>query len=632
MAIPAIGGFLITLGAAFGYAAGWNPYASDYTRYLPADDRARPVAGRRPRRLRLLQLLEIAGAAGRHRRPAEALDPDARSPTCCRAGSAKLTLLAVASAPSPRTCSTSTPARCRSWRWASGSAPPPRAAIVAVVFGHRRPASSPTSASTSRPELRGLPADHRLLDRTVARRRARRPAAAPRHDDGRPPSPSTTHLNWAGPIAMASASSSRSGCSPTRRNYTGPVPTRSPGRRRHHLRRRLRHRRGRLRGPRPGRSSRTLRRDRRDRDSSTLETTTRRWLAVASRRREAGLAEGGIPIGGAPLRDATARCSAAATTAASRTTTRRCTARPTRSATPGGSVPTAARRWSPRCRPAGTAAGSCGSSASAGSWSGEAADVLRRSRLARRERRRGRAARRRGVRAMMTDFIADRPDPVERGHRGRCRWGVMGVAVRSSTFGPWFERLGSRRRGGAAQVDAALQDVGFFLVTGHGVPRGRPPAGRDRPRVLRPTGRNQAEVRGHRRGRGLAAAGRRGERLCRGHRDPARPEGVVSPSGRTARRRRAGRVLVPATTSGRARYPRSSRSSPTTWRGCGRWPTSSCGSAPPRSACPADFFTRHTDHSTSHHQHQLVPADARTSAQPAPRASSGSARTPTSAR
>jgi len=31
------GGFLITFGAAFGYAAGWNPYASDYTRYLPRD-------------------------------------------------------------------------------------------------------------------------------------------------------------------------------------------------------------------------------------------------------------------------------------------------------------------------------------------------------------------------------------------------------------------------------------------------------------------------------------------------------------------------------------------------------------------------------------------------------------------
>jgi NCS1 nucleoside transporter family len=32
-----LGGFLITVGAAFGYAAGWNPFASDYTRYLPPD-------------------------------------------------------------------------------------------------------------------------------------------------------------------------------------------------------------------------------------------------------------------------------------------------------------------------------------------------------------------------------------------------------------------------------------------------------------------------------------------------------------------------------------------------------------------------------------------------------------------
>ena len=37
-----IGGFLITAGAAFGYTAGWNPYATDYTRYLPPDtDRSR---------------------------------------------------------------------------------------------------------------------------------------------------------------------------------------------------------------------------------------------------------------------------------------------------------------------------------------------------------------------------------------------------------------------------------------------------------------------------------------------------------------------------------------------------------------------------------------------------------------
>ena len=32
-----IGGFLIAFGASFGYAAGWNPYASDYTRYLKPD-------------------------------------------------------------------------------------------------------------------------------------------------------------------------------------------------------------------------------------------------------------------------------------------------------------------------------------------------------------------------------------------------------------------------------------------------------------------------------------------------------------------------------------------------------------------------------------------------------------------
>jgi NCS1 family nucleobase:cation symporter-1 len=30
-----IGGFLVVVGATFGYAAGWNPYAADYTRYLP---------------------------------------------------------------------------------------------------------------------------------------------------------------------------------------------------------------------------------------------------------------------------------------------------------------------------------------------------------------------------------------------------------------------------------------------------------------------------------------------------------------------------------------------------------------------------------------------------------------------
>jgi len=41
---PPLGGFLITAGAAFGYAAGWNPYSSDYTRYLPKKTRGLPIA------------------------------------------------------------------------------------------------------------------------------------------------------------------------------------------------------------------------------------------------------------------------------------------------------------------------------------------------------------------------------------------------------------------------------------------------------------------------------------------------------------------------------------------------------------------------------------------------------------
>jgi len=38
-----IGGFLVTMGAAFGYTAGWNPYAADYTRYLSPQTSRRSV-------------------------------------------------------------------------------------------------------------------------------------------------------------------------------------------------------------------------------------------------------------------------------------------------------------------------------------------------------------------------------------------------------------------------------------------------------------------------------------------------------------------------------------------------------------------------------------------------------------
>jgi NCS1 family nucleobase:cation symporter-1 len=61
---PPLGGFLITAGAAFGYAAGWNPYSSDYTRYLPKTTRRLPIALFAGLGCFLsCCLLEIAGAA-----------------------------------------------------------------------------------------------------------------------------------------------------------------------------------------------------------------------------------------------------------------------------------------------------------------------------------------------------------------------------------------------------------------------------------------------------------------------------------------------------------------------------------------------------------------------------------------
>jgi nucleobase:cation symporter-1, NCS1 family len=38
-----LGGFTLTTAAAFGYAAGWNPYASDYSRYLPKESSRKAI-------------------------------------------------------------------------------------------------------------------------------------------------------------------------------------------------------------------------------------------------------------------------------------------------------------------------------------------------------------------------------------------------------------------------------------------------------------------------------------------------------------------------------------------------------------------------------------------------------------
>jgi nucleobase:cation symporter-1, NCS1 family len=58
------GAFLLTLGASFGYAAGWNPYAADYTRYFKPDSNRAAIAFGSGLGLFLsCALLEIVGAA-----------------------------------------------------------------------------------------------------------------------------------------------------------------------------------------------------------------------------------------------------------------------------------------------------------------------------------------------------------------------------------------------------------------------------------------------------------------------------------------------------------------------------------------------------------------------------------------
>src|SRR3984885_11508526 len=58
------GAFLLTFGASFGYAVGWNPYAADYTRYFKPDANRAAIAWWSGSGLFLsCALLEIVGAA-----------------------------------------------------------------------------------------------------------------------------------------------------------------------------------------------------------------------------------------------------------------------------------------------------------------------------------------------------------------------------------------------------------------------------------------------------------------------------------------------------------------------------------------------------------------------------------------
>ncbi len=116
-------GFTLTAAAAFGYAAGWNPYASDYSRYLPANASAKAIgwAAGLGNFISCIVLMAAGAAAA----TIAGFNPD--DPTAvvhrdrCRSSSATSPCWRSPSAPSPPTPSTSTPARCRSWPPASRS-------------------------------------------------------------------------------------------------------------------------------------------------------------------------------------------------------------------------------------------------------------------------------------------------------------------------------------------------------------------------------------------------------------------------------------------------------------------------------------------------------------------------------
>jgi nucleobase:cation symporter-1, NCS1 family len=95
--VGGMGGFLLTVGTSFGYAAGWTPYAADYTRYLPSTVSTVRTGFFASAGLFLsCAVLEIVGAASvtigpaLSENPTEAFTGELSSPL------AKATLLAIA--------------------------------------------------------------------------------------------------------------------------------------------------------------------------------------------------------------------------------------------------------------------------------------------------------------------------------------------------------------------------------------------------------------------------------------------------------------------------------------------------------------------------------------------------------
>src|SRR5579859_3128792 len=242
------GGFLLAAGTVFGYAAGWNPYAADYTRYFTPDtsegdrtlvrtgavpvlrdpgDRRRGLGhdhwrGRRPRRPhRRLHRPSAHGACRPH--------PAGHRARRGRGERAQHLLRRAL-------------LRRHGHQAATGAAPRHHSAGLRRDRLHPRP----HRAARRRDQVRELPADHRLLDRAMAGRGLLRPVpappSAPRRDRGHALRPAAHRVGRPGGDGRGDGPVDLAVLQPDRVRRRGPQPR--TGGRRPHLRGGLRrHRR-----------------------------------------------------------------------------------------------------------------------------------------------------------------------------------------------------------------------------------------------------------------------------------------------------------------------------------------------------------------------------------------------------
>ena len=397
-------GFLITLGAAFGYAAGWNPYAVGL-HPLPAprdDGRAgRPL--RRAGRLRLLRACSRSPAAAVGR-------PPGRRPAATRRvvhrPAADLARQAHPARDLPRRRSRANVLNIYSGamsfmalglRAADCTAPGPSSRVVFGVIGLRASPRSActTPATTTRTSCWSSPTGSRpgsascFVDRLLRRGQPTR-VRSPR-----------TAATRTGPARSRCWSGGRLDLA-----VLQPDQVRRPGA----------ERTSRRRATSPSRSASCIaavlyaalvqalpapigRRPRRPRPPpSDLDEPTRPRLARPSRSRRPGPDWPRAASRSAARCSArTARCSAAATTGGCRTTTRRCTARPTPFRNAGRQRTYRGTTMVTTLSPCWYCSGLVRQFGISARRDRRGANVLRRPRVAGRERRRDRAARRPGL-------------------------------------------------------------------------------------------------------------------------------------------------------------------------------------------------------------------------------------------